>query len=158
MMTGQKIKELRNSRNVTQRDLGKLMGVSHATIAMWENSQRKVDLVHAKMLADIFNVTVDWLISEQEDEVEVKLTKGENMVAVFNGEGEYKMFSLNKKQHKKLLNFLDILSKTNQDWLNLTKNTSIRVFVAYFYRCIFCGRSKANSIWLSWDEVGFWNV
>ncbi len=115
MMTGQKIKELRNSRNVTQRDLGKLMGVTHATIAMWENSKRKVDLVHAKMLADIFNVTVDWLISEQEDAVDVKLTKGENMVAVFNGDGEYKTFSLNKKQHKKLLNFLDTLSKTNQD-------------------------------------------
>ena len=69
MMTGQKIKELRNSRNVTQRDLGKLMGVTHATIAMWENSKRKVDLVHAKMLADIFNVTVDWLIRDRKSVV-----------------------------------------------------------------------------------------
>lgn len=50
------IKTMRMSRNMTQRDLAKALGVSSSTIAMYETARREPDIETMEALADTFNV------------------------------------------------------------------------------------------------------
>lgn len=60
---GQRIKELREQRNLTQEELGKLLGCAQTTVGNWENqSHRSPGRRVLTKLAQIFNVTVDYLV------------------------------------------------------------------------------------------------
>lgn len=50
------IKTMRMSRNMTQRDLAKALGVSSSTIAMYETARREPNIETMEALADTFNV------------------------------------------------------------------------------------------------------
>lgn len=57
------LKELRNQRGrMSQAKLGQLMEVSQSTIAYWETGEREPSLKDLKKLADIFNVSLDFLL------------------------------------------------------------------------------------------------
>lgn len=55
------LKELRTSRNVTQAELAKAIGVSASTIGMYESGEREPNFETEEKLADYFNVTLDAL-------------------------------------------------------------------------------------------------
>lgn len=59
MSLGQRIKKIRG--NITQTELSKLMKVDRSTIASWEINRREPDLESLSLLADLFNVSIDWL-------------------------------------------------------------------------------------------------
>ena len=62
MQLGRRIKELRKKRNITQQDLAEMLGVSYQAISRWENSITSPDITALPVLANIFNVTVDYLL------------------------------------------------------------------------------------------------
>ena len=62
MQLGRRIKELRKTRNITQQDLAEMLGVSYQAISRWENSITSPDITALPVLANIFNVTVDYLL------------------------------------------------------------------------------------------------
>ena len=62
MQLGRRIKELRKKRNITQQDLAEMLGVSYQAISRWENSITSPDITVLPVLANIFNVTVDYLL------------------------------------------------------------------------------------------------
>lgn len=68
MNFGNKIKHLRKKAGLSQEDLAAKLGVSQKSICNYENNSRfpKGQKV-IKGLADIFNVTVDYLISDTDD-------------------------------------------------------------------------------------------
>lgn len=68
MNFGNKIKHLRKKAGLSQEDLAAKLGVSQKSICNYENNTRfpKGQKV-IKGLADIFNVTVDYLISNTDD-------------------------------------------------------------------------------------------
>lgn len=68
MNFGNKIKHLRKKAGLSQEDLAAKLGVSQKSICNYENNTRfpKGQKV-IKGLADIFNVTVDYLISDTDD-------------------------------------------------------------------------------------------
>lgn len=61
MTTGERIRELRESRHLTQMDLANKCGVSKTTISMWESGSRMPSRLSMEALCDIFNVQMDYL-------------------------------------------------------------------------------------------------
>ena len=62
MNIGLKIKQLRREKNITQEELGELVGLSAKAISRWENSTSYPDIMLLPILANIFDVTVDELL------------------------------------------------------------------------------------------------
>ncbi|HHV62342.1 MAG TPA: helix-turn-helix transcriptional regulator [Firmicutes bacterium] len=63
---GERLKELRHIRGITQRDLARDLGVAPATIAQYETGKRMPDVTTLDTLAGYFNVTVDYLIGRSD--------------------------------------------------------------------------------------------
>lgn len=67
MTLGQKLKELRSLKGLTQKELADKLHVSFQTVSKWENGENEPDIATLKELAALFNCSVDYLIgSEQE--------------------------------------------------------------------------------------------
>jgi transcriptional regulator with XRE-family HTH domain len=66
MTLGNKIKQLRNERNMTQPDLATELGVTVRTVAYYENDERQPKKSTILKLCKLFNVTSDYLLSENE--------------------------------------------------------------------------------------------
>lgn len=60
-----RLKELRESRSLTQAELAKLLKVSPSAIGMYEQGRRDPDSTTLKKLSVIFNVSVDYLLDNQ---------------------------------------------------------------------------------------------
>ncbi|AKL94981.1 putative phage repressor [Clostridium aceticum] len=60
------LKKLRQEKDLTQRELAKLLSLSPSTVAMYETGQRKPDSDTLKVLADFFNVTIDYLLGRSD--------------------------------------------------------------------------------------------
>ena len=57
------IAKLRKENNMTQQDLAEKLGVSDRTVGNWENGRNLPDVSLFKPLCNIFNITVNDLIS-----------------------------------------------------------------------------------------------
>lgn len=57
-----RIKLLREEKNIYQKDLAKLLHVSIPAINYYENEKRAIDTKTAKILADYFDVSLDYLL------------------------------------------------------------------------------------------------
>ncbi|MGU8909761.1 helix-turn-helix domain-containing protein [Clostridium perfringens] len=60
-MNGDILKELRQSKGLTQQELGDLVGISASNVRMIEKNQRNGSLDVVSKLADYFNVSIDYL-------------------------------------------------------------------------------------------------
>lgn len=65
-MIGEKIKELRIKKDMTQSELGKIIGVSSSTIGMYEQNRRQPDISTLIKIADYYNVTTDFLLDRED--------------------------------------------------------------------------------------------
>lgn len=68
MTLGQKIKKLRSEKNLTQKDLADQVYVTFQTVSKWEKDENEPDISTLKELAKIFGCSVDYLISEDDEE------------------------------------------------------------------------------------------
>lgn len=59
-----RIKFLREEKGLYQKDLAKLLDVSIPAINYYENEKRTLDTETASMLADFFNVSIDYLLGK----------------------------------------------------------------------------------------------
>ena len=60
-----RIKELRLRDKLTQNDLAVMLNVTDQTILNWENGLFEPKIKHLIKLADIFNVTIDYLVERK---------------------------------------------------------------------------------------------
>ena len=58
------IVELRTSRGLTQNNLAEMLNYSDKAVSKWERGESVPDVAVLKAIADIFSVTVDYLITE----------------------------------------------------------------------------------------------
>ena len=63
-MIGNKIKQLRQERGLTQNELAKALGVSAAAIGNYEQGIRFPSAALVSKIADFFNVYVEYLMSD----------------------------------------------------------------------------------------------
>lgn len=59
---GNRIRRLRKEAKLTQAQLGKLLDCSSSTISLYEGGQRSPDTLMLVRLADVFDVSVDYLL------------------------------------------------------------------------------------------------
>lgn len=62
-----KLFELRSEKNLSQRELAKIMNVSQGTYNNWENSNTQPSIEQLIALADFFGVSVDYLIGRTDE-------------------------------------------------------------------------------------------
>ncbi|KRK34409.1 helix-turn-helix domain-containing protein [Loigolactobacillus bifermentans] len=67
MTQGQRIAELRKSKKMSQSELSKAIHVSPSTIGMWETDNRAIKDDDLVKLADLFNVTTDYLLGRTDN-------------------------------------------------------------------------------------------
>ena len=60
---GKNISKLRKEKNLTQEELGNILGVSSKTISKWECSNSIPDITIMKKISKEFNISIDELIS-----------------------------------------------------------------------------------------------
>ena len=57
-----RVKELRQGANLSQAELGKILGCHSATVSKYELEQRQLDPATIGQLCDYFHVTADYLL------------------------------------------------------------------------------------------------
>lgn len=62
MFNGEKLRNLRKSKNLLQSDIAKKLNVSTSAVGMWEQGRAQPDSWCIKQLANLFNVTTDYLL------------------------------------------------------------------------------------------------
>lgn len=78
---GQKIARLRKEKNYTQEDLAKKFNVSTQAVSKWENDLSAPDISILKDLAKTLGVTIDYLLSNETEEV-VNILPKENRKSI----------------------------------------------------------------------------
>lgn len=62
-----RIKELRQKNNLTQKELGEKLGLTESTVSLYEAGKRKPDPSTLVKLANIFDVSIDYLLGRTDD-------------------------------------------------------------------------------------------
>ena len=62
MKIGTRIADLRNINNITQLELAEKLGVTDRAVSKWETGSGYPDITLLPQIADIFNVSVDYLL------------------------------------------------------------------------------------------------
>lgn len=66
MTFGKKLETLRNEKNLSQERLGEMLNVSRITIYKWESDQNKPEIDKLTKLSDIFGVSLDYLLKDND--------------------------------------------------------------------------------------------
>ena len=61
----ERLKELRLKKGLTQTELGEKVGVKQNTFTNWENGKREPSFENLIKLADLLEVSLDWLFGRK---------------------------------------------------------------------------------------------
>lgn len=62
-----RLKEARKKAHLTQKEVAAFIGVNQNTYSYWETGKTRIDNISLKRLADLFNVSTDFLLSDSFD-------------------------------------------------------------------------------------------
>ena len=71
-----RLKELRDTRNMTQQELGNALNISPSTIGMYEQGRRYPSIDILRRMADFFHVSTDYILGRTENPTQ-SITLGE---------------------------------------------------------------------------------
>ncbi len=108
-----KIRQLRRQSKMTQVDLANKLGVTAATIAMWENGRRGIDTITLIKLSNLFNVTTDWLLSSEDKTLSVKLPQSENTITIIGRNGSFNTYVVDDSKVEAIRKFTEVLAEQN---------------------------------------------
>jgi transcriptional regulator with XRE-family HTH domain len=67
------LKDLRKSKNITQKELALELGVDYTTIGKYENKKSEPDIKTLIFLADYFDISIDALVGHETKQIDVSL-------------------------------------------------------------------------------------
>jgi len=80
---GNRLKTLRKGKGLTQKQLGLQLGVNKATICSYENGTRRPPYENLILLAEIYNVTTDYLLGvKPKDSLDISGLTNDQVAAV----------------------------------------------------------------------------
>ena len=100
-MFANKLKKLRIEHGLTQAQLAQKVGIGTSTIGMYESNIRKPSFEVLIKLAIFFNVSTDYLISDEKDDENLR-----NISHLFE--------SLDKQQKQQVENFIQFIKNNKQ--------------------------------------------
>lgn len=71
MTFGERLRELRVARHMTQADLARLLYISPSIVSMYEKDKRKPSFEQEEILADFFNVDLSFLRGRTDSTTEI---------------------------------------------------------------------------------------
>ena len=81
MEIGNKIMELRKKNNFSQEDLAEEVGVTRQTISKWELGETAPDLKQAKVLSQVFKLSLDELVDNDIKNIIIEKTTNTEKLA-----------------------------------------------------------------------------
>lgn len=105
-MLQDRIRELRRSEKLTQKEFAKHLKVSAPTIAMWETGKRTPDVDKIKDIGRIFNISSDWLLGLSKEE--------ENMVTIIGRNGIRKNYIVSDEEIAALESVAETFNKEHK--------------------------------------------
>jgi len=69
---GKRLKEARTKKGLTQKNVAASTGLVRATLANWEIGRAEPDLESIKILADFYNVPIDYLLGRTDNMEELE--------------------------------------------------------------------------------------
>ncbi|MFR2776351.1 MAG: helix-turn-helix domain-containing protein [Anaerostipes sp.] len=75
------LKSLRTSQSLTQDALAKKLKISRSTIGMYENGAREPDFETLELIADFFNVDIDYLLGRTLKTTYIPLTETQSALS-----------------------------------------------------------------------------
>lgn len=79
MNFSEKLRLLRKNKGYTQEELAKELNVSRIAVTKWELGQTYPDIVNLIQISNLMNVTIDYLVKEQECTVAFSSTKPDDV-------------------------------------------------------------------------------
>lgn len=101
-----KIKELRINSGLTQQELAKKLNCSQSTITMWENGKRQPDIETLEVIADLFNVDMNFLVGTSDNTTMILDSNQFELLSLFD--------QLNDSGKKLILNTIRGLSFSDE--------------------------------------------
>jgi len=80
---GEKIRELRKQRDVTQEQLAAFLGVTNQAVSKWESENGYPDIEYVVPIAEFFKVTTDFLLDYNPariDDIDMSFVSDENIL------------------------------------------------------------------------------
>lgn len=68
MLLGEKLKQLRKSRNLKQDDIAHLFGVSRGSVSNWEKNRRRPSIKQLEVIANFYNISLDFFADENKND------------------------------------------------------------------------------------------
>lgn len=101
MNIGKVIASIRDEQNMTQEEFGKIFHVTRQTVSNWENEKSYPDLQVLVDMSDIFKISLDRLIKEDEEMIKImdkerlvgKMKREKTIIDGFTGAGTGIIFS-----------------------------------------------------------------
>lgn len=81
MKLSEKILHCRKKLGCSQEALAEKLGVSRQAVSKWETGESEPEIGKLRRMAEIFHVSVDWLLSEEEPQTEQPRTSPEEAAA-----------------------------------------------------------------------------
>ncbi len=103
---GKKLAECRKAKDISQKVLAKLFNTSHTTIGKYERDEMIPSIEAAKKLANILEVTIGYLLSENEKD---DLFKDKKMLRRLHD-----IVNLPEKEKESLLTTIDYFIKASK--------------------------------------------
>jgi MerR family transcriptional regulator, light-induced transcriptional regulator len=86
------IKELRKKKGYTQKELAQLLGIGQTTVANYEQGTRIPDAEKLQKMADLFEVTLDYLVGREENETLAPIKTKRGIKSTENTDLIYKIY------------------------------------------------------------------
>lgn len=100
-MIGDKIRQARNAKNLSQRRLAVLIGVKHNSICDWEKGRHKPNTEQIKLLCEALGINPNWLYGEKESKMIRGLTANDFLLEDGN--------ELPKEAKEEINNFIEFI-------------------------------------------------
>lgn len=104
-----KLKELRTEKGLLQSDIAKIINKSERTVGFYETGERDMGTETLSILADFFDVTIDYLLGK----TEVRNAEEANFQFAFHKDIDTK--GLTKEDIKEALEIYRMLKKRNEE-------------------------------------------
>ena len=89
---GSRIKQLRELRNINQKDFAKKINISNVVLSRYESDERKPDYDTLQHIADFFEVSTDYLLGRTESPTFTPQDKDEAAFQAFANDPELSVF------------------------------------------------------------------
>lgn len=110
-----RLKELRKQTNSTQKDIARITGYQQTLISKWECGEREPDCSALKNMANYFNVSVDYLIGNEQG-----IKKVDSIEPTYSEQQKScidMMLSLDKDKLSRLEAYLIALSESESEYI-----------------------------------------